>query len=77
METARVGMRDRPIAARRAEFLDREKEFLVSVVEVVGTMERVSRETTAGKDWELTMAVGMSSCSGGLVVIGPPVITAP
>ena len=77
METARVGMRDRPMAARRALFLDREKEFLVSVVVVVGRMAMVSREIVAGRDWELTMAVGMSSCTGGLVVIGPPVISAP
>ena len=78
METARVGIRDRPMAARRALFLDREKEFLVSVsVVVVGRMAMVSREMVAGRDWELTMAGGMSSCTGGLVVVGPPVIRAP
>ena len=50
--------------------------FLILTV-MVGRMAMVSREIVAGRDWELTMAVGMSSCTGGLVVIGPPVIRAP
>ena len=76
METARVGMRESPMAARRAEERERVREVLVSTT-VVGMMARESRERTAGRDWELTMADGMSSLTGARVVTSLPDITAP
>ena len=68
MDTARVGMRERPMAARRAE--ERESSAWFLVLETVGMMARESRAgRTAGSDWELTIAEGMSrSWTGGLVV---------
>ena len=76
METARVGMRERPKAARRAE--DRDSPAWVLVSETAGMMAKESRTgRAAGRDWELTMAEGMSSWTGALVVVDCPVIMAP
>ena len=74
METARVGMRERPKAASKAEVPVRVVEVLVTLEVAAGRMLRVSSDTTAGRDWELTMADGMPSWTGALVVASLPVI---
>ena len=73
METAKVGMRESPKAARMALVPVRVVEVLVTVV-AAGRMLSVSSDTTAGRDWELTMADGMPSWTGAEVVGWLPVI---
>ena len=75
METARVGMSESPKAARMAEVPVRVVEVLVTVLAAAGRMlSSGSSSTTAGRDWELTMAEGMTSWTGALVVASLPVI---